>query len=95
MADSEPIRKYQPIRRVSIAPATSVAPEAPVMVAPGAPSIESPVSQASREREVRVRRQFEDIEARYRRALSRFPSIKKWVQVPSVTPCSVLDTNAP
>ena len=32
MADSEPIRKYQPIRRASIAPATSVAPEAPGMV---------------------------------------------------------------
>ena len=50
---SAPIRKYQPVRRASIAPATSVAPEAPVMVAPGAPTIESPVSQASREREAR------------------------------------------
>jgi len=42
MTDSEPIRKYQPIRRASIAPATSAAPEAPVMVAPGAPTMESP-----------------------------------------------------
>src|SRR5690554_5462394 len=67
MTDSEPIRKYQPIRRASIAPATSVAPEAPVMVAPGAPTMESPVSQASREREARVRKQFKDIEARYGR----------------------------
>lgn len=63
----EPIRKYQPVRRASIAPASSTAPEAPVMIAPGASTIESPVSQASREREVRVRRQFEDIEARYGR----------------------------
>src|SRR5690554_3009874 len=67
MTDSELIRKYQPIRRASIAPATSVAPEAPVMVAPGAPTMESLVSQASREREARVRKQFEDIEARYGR----------------------------
>jgi len=63
----EPIRKYQPVRRASIAPASSTAPEAPVMVAPGATTIESPVSQASREREARVRKQFEDIEARYGR----------------------------
>ena len=63
----EPIRKYQPVRRASIAPASSTAPEAPVMVAPGASTIESPVSQASREREARVKKQFEDIEARYGR----------------------------
>lgn len=64
---TEPIKKYQPVRRASIAPASSAAMEAPVMVAPGAPSIESPVSQASREREARVRKQYEDIEARYGR----------------------------
>src|SRR5690606_33993502 len=63
----EPIRKYQPVRRASIVPVSSAAPEAPVMVAPGAPTMESPVSQASREREARVRKQFEDIEARYGR----------------------------
>ena len=63
----EPIRKYQPVRRASIVPVSSAAPEAPVMVAPGAPTMESPVSQASREREARVRKQFEDIEAQYGR----------------------------
>src|SRR5690554_833694 len=63
----EPIRKYQPVRRASIVPVSSAAPEAPVMVAPGAPTMESPVSQASRERSARVRKQFEDIEARYGR----------------------------
>lgn len=64
---TEPIKKYQPVRRASIVPVSSAAPEAPVMVAPGAPTMESPVSQASREREARVRKQFEDIEARYGR----------------------------
>ncbi|NLZ31237.1 MAG: hypothetical protein GX885_10955, partial [Methanomicrobiales archaeon] len=64
---TEPIKKYQPVRRASIVPVSSAAPEAPVMVAPGAPTMESPVSQASREREARVKKQFEDIEARYGR----------------------------
>ena len=65
---TEPIKKYQPVRRASIVPVSSAAPEAPVMVAPGAPTMESPVSQeASREREARVRKQFEDIEAQYGR----------------------------
>ncbi len=64
---TEPIKKYQPVRRASIVPASSAAPEAPVMVAPGALTMESPVSQASREREARVRKQFEDIETRYGR----------------------------
>jgi len=31
----QPIRKYQPVRRASIVPVSSAAPEAPVMVAPG------------------------------------------------------------